>query len=89
MVFFLVFPVGIYFFIANNGTSGTICEVCSKLKINATERSHRRLLVSLLSTVSTHCSGGSIVDYEQVKGCWVALYRVNSSLIRLILCLVF
>ena len=44
-------PAGIYLFKVNN--IRTICEICSKLTIKKPER--------------THCSGVSIVDFEQVN----------------------
>ena len=59
-----------------NGNTGTICEICSKLTARTPERHRlhlwRRSVVEIFNfeQVSHHCSGISIVDFEQVNAFW-------------------
>ena len=47
-------PIGIYMFKVNNGSTRTICEICSKLAIKTPERYHG------------HHSGVFVVKLEQI-----------------------
>ena len=52
---FKIFPANIYLFKDNNGNTGKMCEIYSKLSIKTLERRHWRL------------SGVFIVDFEHIS----------------------
>ena len=58
-------PANIYLFKVNNGNTKTMCEICSKSTILATEP-HQ----ILTRTTSVCSSGVSILHFEQVNTGW-------------------
>ena len=49
-----------------------MCEICSKLTIKTRERHqrHRSGVFNVNFKYATHCSGVSIVDFEQINASW-------------------
>ena len=62
-------PAGIYFFKYSNGSTRSMCDICSKLTIKTPEQ--RQLLRSDVFIVNfeqmSHIAGVSIVDFEEVN----------------------
>ena len=67
-------PAGIYLFKVNNRDTLIMCKICSKLIIKTPERCHwRRSGVFIVNFEEiSHCSGVSVVDFEQLNAGWEA-----------------
>ena len=81
-------PAGIYLHIVNNGKPRALYEICSKLTIKTPEQRHwHRSGVFILNfEYFTHCSGVSIVDFEQVNVGWIFLVLADWCLECLSVC---
>ena len=70
-----IFPVSIYIFQVNDGSTRTMCEICSKLTIkhwnNFSQWSRSGIFVANFWTNFTHIDGVSSVGFEQVNVGWV------------------
>ena len=74
LVFERIFPASIYFFKINNANTRTTCEICLNLTIKTSEGSQwRRFVVFIVNfeLILHHCTGVSIVNFEQVNASWV------------------
>ena len=64
---FSTYPVSIYMFKVNNRKTRTRYEICSKLTIKTPEQ------------CQWHCSGVSIVNFEQVNARWIGSKKVQKK----------
>ena len=78
--YLVAYPVSIYWFKINNKNTRIMCEICSKLSIKIQEQHQWH------GTDFTHCSGVSIINFEQVNVGWVVtMFTIMYVLFRVFL----